>query len=87
MDWSYTPYHFCNLSLYLDTSYFGDTLAATLIDFQGASYVYPFMDPSTYQTGITGLLLFDLGILTPFVIVLSILVIYLKSSFELRITK
>ncbi|MFH1692895.1 MAG: hypothetical protein ABH890_01275 [Bacillota bacterium] len=66
---------------------FGDTLAATLIDFQGASYVYPFMDPSTYQTGITGLLLFDLGILTPFVIVLSILVIYLKSSFELRITK
>lgn len=62
--------------------FFGDLLDQQLPDFVGARYVYPFLDPREYEQGFKGLLLFNLGIITPVVICTTSLLIFLKSKFE-----
>ncbi|MBU1094064.1 MAG: hypothetical protein KKH01_06355 [Firmicutes bacterium] len=65
---------------------FGNLLSSVLTDFQGASYIYPFLDPSTYSNGFTGLLIFNLGLLMPVIILMTIGLIYLKSRIENHIS-
>ncbi len=62
--------------------FFGDRLAMILIDFQGAAYVYPFLDPATYAHGISGLILFNFGLMVPLVILITCGLIFLKSKLE-----
>lgn len=61
---------------------FGDLLDQQLPDFVGARYVYPFLDPREYDTGFSGMILFNLGIVTPLILGLTSLLIFLKSRFE-----
>jgi hypothetical protein len=61
---------------------FGDLLDQQLPDFVGARYVYPFLDPREYEQGFKGLILFNLGIVTPIIILATSLMIFLKSRFE-----
>lgn len=61
---------------------FGDRIELIMLDFQGATYVYPFLDPSTYSNGITGLILFNLGLLMPLIILITIGLILIKSKIE-----
>jgi len=64
---------------------FGDLLSRVMTDLQGASYVYPFLDPSNYARGTLGLILFNLGFLTPIVILISLLLLYLKTKLEQKV--
>jgi hypothetical protein len=50
--------------------------------FESARYVYPFLDPSNYERGIAGLILFNLGVLAPLICLISFLLNYLKFRFE-----
>jgi hypothetical protein len=61
---------------------FGDLLDTQLPDFVGARYVYPFLDPREYEQGFKGVILFNLGIITPIILAITSLLIYLKSLFE-----
>ncbi len=61
---------------------FGDLLDQQLPDFVGARYVYPFLDPREYEQGFRGLLLFNLGIVTPLIVAATSLMIFLKTQFE-----
>ncbi|MCF7929986.1 MAG: hypothetical protein K9L02_00570 [Acholeplasmataceae bacterium] len=65
--------------------FFGDRIEQIMLDFQGASYVYPFLDPATYNNGFAGLLLFNLGLLMPLIILITIVMIFLKSKIEGKI--
>lgn len=65
---------------------FGEKIQSVMTDLQGASYVYPFLDPATYDNGITGLILFNFGLLTPLIILLTLGLIFIKSKFEHSIT-
>ena len=66
--------------------FFGEMLSRVMTNIEGASYVYPFLDPSNYAQGTTGLLLFNLGLLTPFIILISLGLILLKNKFESRLS-
>jgi len=61
---------------------FGQLISRVMVDLPGASYVYPFLDPATYEHGYRGLLLFNFGILIPTILIISLLLIYLKSRLE-----
>ncbi|MDO9629517.1 MAG: hypothetical protein Q7I99_06420 [Acholeplasmataceae bacterium] len=63
----------------------GDLLDRILPDFEGARYVYPFLDPRLYSTGVRGLLVFNLGILAPLICILSVFLIFLKIKLEKKI--
>lgn len=67
--------------------FFGHRIELIMLDFQGASYVYPFLDPATYSNGIMGLILFNFGLLAPFIILITILLIWIKSKIELSLIK
>lgn len=67
--------------------FFGDILIEVMTDLPGASYVYPFLDPSRYSMGVPGLLIFICCILTPVILLTSLLMIYTKSKLELAIIK
>jgi hypothetical protein len=67
--------------------FFGDTLLRVMTDLESASYVYPFLDPSIYVRGTLGLILFNFGLLTPLIFIISILMILLKRKFETSISK
>ena len=45
---------------------------------ESARYVYPFLNPDNYKNGLLGMLLFNLGILAPSVLILSIILQQLK---------
>ncbi len=62
---------------------FGQLISRVMVDLPGASYVYPFLDPATYEHSIVGLILFNFGILTPTILVISFLLIYMKSRLEM----
>lgn len=64
---------------------FGDLFDLIMPDFEGARYVYPFLDPRLYSTGVRGLLLFNLGILAPLICILATLLIFLKLRLEKKI--
>lgn len=64
---------------------FGDLMDSLMSTFPSARYVYPFLDPGSYQRGVLGLLLFNLGILAPLIVLFSFLLIYSKSRFEHKI--
>jgi hypothetical protein len=61
---------------------FGDLLDSQLPNFVGARYVYPFLDPREYDRGFLGVLLFNLGIITPIILGITSLLILMKSQFE-----
>ncbi len=61
---------------------FGNLLDTQLPDFVGARYVYPFLDPREYDRGFLGVFLFNFGIITPIILAITSLLIYLKSRFE-----
>lgn len=64
----------------------GDILNQIVIVFDNsARYVYPFLDPQNYDNGIVGLLVFNLGILAPIMLILSLLLLYIKQKFETKI--
>lgn len=67
--------------------FFGQILTQVMVNLPGASYVYPFLDPSNYQHGIGGLLLFIFGVLTPIILLITSLLIYLKSQLEKSLLK
>ena len=67
--------------------FFGDTLLRVMTDLESASYVYPFLDPSIYVRGTLGLILFNFGLLTTLIFIISILMILLKRKFETSISK
>lgn len=60
----------------------GDLLDQLIDVFDSARYVYPFLDPSNYDNGLLGAILFNLGVLAPIMLVLSFLLLYLKQKFE-----
>ncbi len=64
---------------------FGDLIDQVMPDFDGARYVYPFLDPRLYSTGIRGLLLFNLGFLAPMFCISSLILIFLKWNLEKKI--
>lgn len=66
---------------------FGDLLDTLMPDFVGARYVYPFLDPRTYQRGFKDLLIFNLGILAPVITLFSFLLSVLKQQIERRISQ
>lgn len=61
---------------------FGDMLERVVTTFESARYVYPFLDPRTYNSGVSGLLLFNLGLLAPLIAIFAFLLAYLKVIFE-----
>jgi hypothetical protein len=61
---------------------FGNLLDQLMPDFVGARYVYPFLDPRTYHSGIQGLIIFNLGILAPIIALIAYLLALLKYKFE-----
>lgn len=74
------------LSVYLIVEpVFGDMMERLMPDFVGARYVYPFLDPRTYPSGFSDLLIFNLGILAPAITLLSFLLSLFKQRFERRI--
>jgi len=71
------------ISVYLIIEpFFGNTLDLILPDFTGARYIYPFLDPRIYTNGFIGLLIFNLGLLAPLIIFLSLFIAYLKKLFD-----
>lgn len=64
---------------------FGDLMEELMTTFESARYVYPFLDPSQYERGIVGLILFNLGLLAPAMILLAFVLNLLKSRFETRL--
>jgi len=75
------------LSVYLIIEpLFGDMMERLMPDFVGARYVYPFLDPRTYPSGFSDLLIFNLGILAPSIALLSFLLSFLKQRFERLLT-
>jgi len=54
---------------------------------QTSRFVYPFLNPNNYRNGITGMLIFNLGILAPSILGFSFLLQHLKQKLELSITK
>jgi hypothetical protein len=64
---------------------FGDTFDFIMPDYEGARYVYPFLDPRLYDTGVRGLLVFNLGILAPLICILAVFLIFLKLKLEKKI--
>lgn len=66
---------------------FGDRIELIMLDFQGASYVYPFLDPATYTNGFVGVLLFNLGLLMPVIVLITIILIFIKSKIEKAINQ
>lgn len=65
---------------------FGDLMEQLMTTFESARYVYPFLDPSNYERGIIGLILFNLGILAPLICLISFLLNYLKFRFEKKLS-
>lgn len=61
---------------------FGDRIALIMLDFQGASYVYPFLDPATYNGNFLKLILFNFGLLMPLIILITLVLIWFKSKVE-----
>ncbi|MFU8793553.1 MAG: hypothetical protein ACNA7K_05950 [Acholeplasmataceae bacterium] len=57
--------------------FFGDRLNVIYPDYESARYVYPFLDPAYFSSGIYGLILFIIGVLTPFISLTAVLVIFL----------
>jgi len=64
---------------------FGDLFDLIMPDYEGARYVYPFLDPRLYSTGVRGLLIFNLGILAPLISLFAVLLIILKLKLEKKI--
>lgn len=58
----------------------GDMLQNIMPDFVGARYVYPFLDPTTYESGVTGLLIFNVGILAPIICFTTLILMFLKQK-------
>ena len=61
---------------------FGDMMERVVSTFESARYVYPFLDPNSYNLGILGLLLFNLGLLAPLISIFAFFLTYLKVAFE-----
>lgn len=78
------PFIYTLLVFVLIEPVFGNLLDQQLPDFVGARYVYPFLDPREYEQGFWGMLLFNLGIISPIIIGTTSLLIFLKSRFEKR---
>jgi hypothetical protein len=67
------------LSVYLLAStLFKDLLRQIYTEFDRPEYIYPFLDPSNYERGVVGVLLFASLVLTPSFIVLGLIFIRLK---------
>ena len=67
--------------------FFSHVFITVIPDISGSSYVYPILDPANYTYGIWGLILFIFGLLTPFLILVTLGMIYLKSKIEQKVTK
>ena len=65
---------------------FGNLMERLFSTFENPRYVYPFLDPASYESGVRGLLLFNLGILAPLIALFSLILCYLKSKFELKLS-
>jgi len=65
----------------------GDMLETLMPNFVGARFIYPFLDPRTYPSGISDLLIFNLGILAPSIALMSFILSYLKQRFEARMSR
>jgi hypothetical protein len=61
---------------------FGNLMEITMPDFVSARYVYPFLDPRTYNKSWLGLWTFILGIIAPLTAFLSYITIKLKSKID-----
>jgi hypothetical protein len=48
---------------------------------ESARYVYPFLNPDNYNNGLPGMLLFNLGILAPSILILSIILQQIKRRY------
>lgn len=73
------------LSVYLIIEpIFGDLMEITNPEYNSARYVYPFLDPSTYSRKWLGLWSFVLGIITPFVAIISFISIWLKHKIDTK---
>ncbi|HCZ23541.1 MAG TPA: hypothetical protein DHV05_01600 [Acholeplasmataceae bacterium] len=66
--------------------FFGDLMERLFSTFSNPRFVYPFLDPASYETGVQGLLLFNLGILAPLIAIFSFILCYLKSKFEVKLS-
>ncbi|RJX26145.1 MAG: hypothetical protein C4537_03030 [Acholeplasma sp.] len=64
---------------------FGNMLEQIVDAFDSARYVYPFLDPRNYDRGLIGVILFNLGILAPIMLGLSVLLLFLKRKYEEKI--
>lgn len=77
--------------LYIATVYviiepfFGDLMDQLMTTFESPRFVYPFLDPGNYERGVIGLILFNFGILTPLICLLSFLLNYLKFKLEKKL--
>lgn len=67
--------------------FFGNLLETIVPDLESARYVYPFLDPRNYERETLGVVGFVLGILTPFIVLISLLFAYLKSKINYRYLK
>lgn len=61
---------------------FGNYLETIVSDFTSARYIYPFLDPRNYERETLGVVGFNLGILAPFIGLLSLLLVYVKKIFD-----
>ncbi len=64
---------------------FGPMLERVMVDLEGASYVYPFLDPSIYNQDSTLFFFLNLLLLTLIICVISFILILLKSLLERHI--
>lgn len=62
--------------------FLGEMIEQYITSFQGIRYIYPFLDPSNYSRGFLGMLLFNLGVIMPCFLLLSMILLWLKNHIE-----
>jgi hypothetical protein len=67
--------------------FLGEMIEQYITSFQGIRYIYPFLDPSNYPGGFIQMLIFNLGVIMPGFVILSILTLVIKNKIESKIKK
>lgn len=62
--------------------FFGNSLNVIYPDHDSGRFIYPFLDPNNYASGIFGLTLFIVGVLTPFIALTSLVMIYITARYH-----
>jgi hypothetical protein len=65
--------------------FLGEMIEQYITSFQGIRYIYPFLDPANYSGGFIHMLGFNLFVMMPSFILISLFIIFIKSSIENKI--